>query len=139
MKKDNLFIVFATLLQFITAILLFTFPKDTLLVAHLGIFLNLLPNKYVAAIMLLIASLLPIASIIVNPTSRWTRFTLLFPQQFFLLLSALSATNSVITHTYADGVSRPTQFILIDQLPILLATSLYMIAFSNIMVSAEKE
>jgi hypothetical protein len=50
---------------------------------------------------------------------------LLVPQQFVLIISASGALHAAFVGHYADGVPRPWQFILGDQLPVILAALLY--------------
>lgn len=55
----------------------------------------------------------------------WLRVAGLVPQQFFLVASAASGVMAAVHGHYADGVPRPWQFILGDQLPVVLVALLY--------------
>jgi hypothetical protein len=61
------------------------------------------------------------------PLSRSLRLLpwLLVPQLLLLIVSASGALYAVFAGHYADGVPRPWEFILGDQLPVILAASLY--------------
>lgn len=50
---------------------------------------------------------------------------MLIPQQTVLLMSAGAGLVAVFHQMYADGVARPWEFILADQLPVILAALLY--------------
>lgn len=49
----------------------------------------------------------------------------LIPQQFFILASAAGGIGAAVVGHYADGVIRPWQFIIGDQLPVILIAFLY--------------
>lgn len=50
---------------------------------------------------------------------------LMIPQQILLLVSGLGSLHAVVLGAYADGVVRPWYFILLDQMPVILAAPLY--------------
>ena len=56
---------------------------------------------------------------------RWMSLTMLLPQQFILMLSALGALHSIATGTFADGAHYPRAFIAADQLPAILAATFH--------------
>lgn len=64
-----------------------------------------------------------------NPLHRSMRprylALLLVPQQILLIMSAAGGISAAINGHYADGVARPWQFILGDQLPVILVALLY--------------
>lgn len=49
----------------------------------------------------------------------------LIPQQVLLFMSAAGGITAAIRGHYADGVARPWQFIIGDQLPVILVALLY--------------
>ena len=58
----------------------------------------------------------------------------LAPQQFIMLVSAFSALTNVVRGTYSDGYvpgSSPHLFILVDQLPTILAAVFHSIAVAR--------
>lgn len=52
-------------------------------------------------------------------------FWMVIPQQIVLVVSAVGALFAVFHGMYADGVARPTLFILSDQAPVILTAPLY--------------
>jgi hypothetical protein len=49
----------------------------------------------------------------------------LLPQQFLLLVSAFGGIRAAVLGHYADGTVRPWQFIVADQLPVILLALIY--------------
>lgn len=60
-----------------------------------------------------------------KPISSGLYGLLLFPQLWLLVLSAGTGIMCAINQHYADGVMRPSLFILADQSPIIVLTLLY--------------
>ena len=50
------------------------------------------------------------------------------PQQFVLCVSAGGALHTILIGAYADGIQRPTGFLVNDQLPAILAALLHTLA-----------
>jgi len=53
---------------------------------------------------------------------------LLLPQQTLLIITAIGAVLAAISGHYADGVPRPTLFILADQFPPILIAAAHTVA-----------
>lgn len=121
MKGSYFIVIYATILQLITAAFVLLSPNQ-IRVARLGVFYDLFSITWIGGL-LMIASV-AIAIIGMFKASKY-RFLYFLPQYFFLLLTAGSAMYYVMQSHYADGVIRPWQFIFIDQLPSLITTSLY--------------
>jgi len=137
MKKDNIFIIAVIIWQFVTGLLLITLQEGALQVASLGVLYGLLPNHYLKGSLLILASVLATIYVIQNPINRITKVFLLLPQQFFLLLTALSSANYVIVQQYADGVVRGWPFIFVDQLAVFILASLYTITLPSLLTKDE--
>jgi hypothetical protein len=60
----------------------------------------------------------------------WLGLALVFPQQVVLLLTAAMALEHALRGTYGDGVQRPPEFILADQLPIILTALIHTAALT---------
>lgn len=58
----------------------------------------------------------------------FTALLLSLPQQYTLILSSVGALMAIIESHFADGVTRPRAFILIDQCAIIVATALHTVA-----------
>lgn len=75
-------------------------------------------NSLAFAAIMVTASLLAIAGVHDHRRYAWL---LILPQQVLLLISAVSCGTAVLMGHFADGVARPTGFILADQaLPVLV-------------------
>lgn len=57
---------------------------------------------------------------------------MILPQQFVLMISAGGALDSMIHARFADGTLRPHWFLIVDQLPALLAVTMHTIALIQI-------
>lgn len=81
--------------------------------------LGLIINNH--TILGLVLMLISICSIIgyLQKTSNIKHIILLVPQQVTLCISAFGALYMVMSGHYADGVPRSTDFMLVDQLPII--------------------
>jgi hypothetical protein len=56
----------------------------------------------------------------------------LLPQQALLILAAANAVSAVLIGHYADGEDRSPEFILTDQLPVILLAVFYLFAFTEL-------
>lgn len=124
MQRSNIIIILlVTVMDFITALLIIA-NNHSLLVARLGIFYKLFPYPYVGALFMFTAVFMTLYGLRVTSSAK--RFFFFMPQQIFLIMTTGSAIDFVIMQHYADGVIRPWQFILQDQLPsIVLAIGYY--------------
>lgn len=128
MKKNKCIIIYAIILQLITAAFIMA-SSSPLLVARLGFFYVLFPNQYVGAFLMIFAAILAFFGLYSKKTKY--RFLYFFPQFIFLILTSGSALYAVIRGTYADGVPRPWEFIFIDQLPAFVCTIVYTFSIFN--------
>lgn len=119
-----------TIMDIVTALLILSDP-NRLVVARLGIFYQLFPTGTFGAMLMLLAA----AMAVMGLSARYSisRFLLFIPQQFFLLMTTGSAIDYVVQQHYADGVARPWQFILQDQLPTIVLTLGYFFAVRAVM------
>lgn len=117
-------------MDFITALLILLDP-NRLVVARLGIFYELFKNPSIGAILLLLAVACALIGLMI--TSSVARFILFIPQQLFLIMTTGSAIDYIFMQHYADGVLRPWQFILQDQLPTIILTIGYFYAVREYM------
>lgn len=129
MKRNNLIIYYAIILQVVTALfLLFSFVP--IRVASLGVFYQIFMVPQVGALLMLSGVVLSIFGLLIKTKNR-LRFLFFLPQFGFLILTSASALSYVIQGHYADGVIRPWQFIFIDQIHSLILVFLYTLAIFN--------
>jgi hypothetical protein len=69
---------------------------------------------------MLACSALALGAILFKAAPDLARTFALIPQQLLLYLAAWGGLQAVIAGHYADGVTRPHEFILSDQLPVML-------------------
>lgn len=125
MVRRNYFIIFyATVLQIITGIILL-FSPTAIQVAQLGIFNQIFPYKLGGVLILLSVILAVFADLKIK--NKLVNILLHIPQEFFLILTAISAILYISLGHYADGVVRSQAFILIDQLPGIILAVLYLV------------
>lgn len=67
----------------------------------------------------------------IHSTKFWSR-PCFMPQQLLLLISATHSLTLILAGSYADGVVRPSLFILADQLPNLVATVMHTLALHRV-------
>lgn len=77
-----------------------------------------IPRPFGILAMLLVAGL---AVVGLSMRNAWHATMLMIPQQFLLLISAGGAFEAMWEGQFADGVVRPTAFIVADQMPAILA------------------
>lgn len=85
----------------------------------------LFKHRGLLAVVYLIAALGSAVSLTTDRFSPFKHFLMLLPQQFLLLISALGAANAMYLSQFADGVIRPRQFLIADQLPSVLIALLH--------------
>jgi hypothetical protein len=81
-----------------------------------------------AGIAMLTASVLAIGAIVLRRAADWAIIGLLLPQQVLLYVAAWGGFQAILNGQYADGVARPYEFILTDQLPIMLFALIHTLA-----------
>ena len=107
-------LIFAAILHLVWAALVILSPTATNATTT-SYLLDVLPSRYLLAAILTIASLSALYAVYYAPGYTLRTLALLIPQAIFVLLSATGATRAIITGQYADGVSRPWEFIAADQ------------------------
>lgn len=79
----------------------------------------LFPNRFGLAIVLVAVAGCAIGGIFMRLGT--SKILLLVPQQLMLGVSAASAMQAIVAGQFADGVPRPTWFIIADQSPAIVA------------------
>lgn len=74
---------------------------------------------------LLVASGLAIWRLVGERTAGTVHTVPLYPQQLLLLIAAVGACIAIVVGHYADGVERPTAFIMADQAPNILIAGIH--------------
>jgi len=126
-RSGGLLFIYASILQFIWAVLILINPVALLVTPLLGLTQLVGVNHISVASILFISNGLAFYFLVIKRLTS-SHFFLLIPQQCILLLSAFGSLQAVILGHYADGVSRPSIFILADQLPNILIALLYTVA-----------
>lgn len=80
---------------------------------------QLFPNRYGLAFLLLVVAGCATTSLFMRLSLA--KILLLAPQQIFLGVSAAGAIRAMVLSHFADGVVRPTGFLVADQVPVVLA------------------
>ncbi|HUK49762.1 MAG TPA: hypothetical protein VLV18_01905 [Terriglobales bacterium] len=89
-------------------------------------------NRYAVSAVFLIAAILSYVGL--RSKRNLTGVLLMMPQQSLLVLTAIGGILAAINGHYADGVPRPSMFILADQFPPVLiaaAHTLAIVAFAK--------
>lgn len=81
---------------------------------------RLFPNRYGLAIILLTVAGCATIGIYLKKLSM-TKIMMLVPQQLILGISAAGVLRAMYLSHFADGVQRPRDFLIADQLPAVLA------------------
>ena len=95
-------------------------------------------NRIVMASMYFAASLLSLRALLRDKLDS-NNVLLLIPQQFFLMLSAYGAVKSMWIGAFADGVIRPHEFLIADQLPAVLIGVMHTLAITTPFMSIYKK
>jgi hypothetical protein len=64
---------------------------------------------------------------------RYLAVIFMLPQQLFLFISAVGASQAIVNGHFADGVERPRMFIAVDQEPAILVALFYTIGIIQMM------
>ena len=87
---------------------------------------ELFPQNSLIAVGILFATV--VLAIVALYWHIWWGTVLLVPQQTLLIISAWGSLHAILRGSYADGVLRPVEFILADQLPNILIAVLHFAA-----------
>lgn len=97
-------------------------------------------NQYIASGVYLFAAISASVTLLNNHASNsWHGVIFCMPQQFLLMMSASTAIRCVMRGSYADGVPRPWEFILADQLWVIVGMAVHTIVLLDLYVFAERE
>lgn len=89
---------------------------------------EIFPDHYVRGVFLVsVAASALWGNYCLNPIQATSRFMSAVPQQFTLLVSSFTAVQATILQSYPDGTVRPWDFILLDQLPLIILALTYSI------------
>ena len=99
-------------------------PTKTTPIALMSV---LIPTHILLGIILLIIAALASIGLCISRKTYW-RLLLLLPQQFFISLSAIGGLLAAARGQYADGTVKSSAHIFVDQLPIILAATFYIVA-----------
>jgi hypothetical protein len=124
---SRLIFAYASALHLAWAALLLLSPHD-MRTAALATFIHTIGVGPAAALFLLIGGTALYAS--VRAPRGWLGLALVFPQQVVLLLTAAMALEHALRGSYGDGVLRPPEFILADQLPVILTALIHTAALT---------
>jgi hypothetical protein len=78
-----------------------------------------------AIVFVLITASLFAAMSLIRDKHDITNLVMVLPQQCLLVLSANSALHAMMTGAFADGVPRPTEFMVADQAPAIILATLH--------------
>jgi len=84
------------------------------------------PNRFLVSAAFIAAALMSVEGL--RSQDRVRSVALLLPQQTLLVITAIGAILAAISGHYADGVPRPTLFILADQFPPILIAAAHTVA-----------
>jgi hypothetical protein len=113
---------YASALHLSWAALLLLSPHD-MRTAALASFIQLGGVAGAAALFLCIGGAALYAS--ARAPRGWLGVALVFPQQVVLLLTSAITLDHALRGTYGDGVLRPPEFTLADQLPVILTALMH--------------
>lgn len=109
---------FAVILHLVWAITLFCTPSARR-TTGIWALTQLFPNRFGLAFLLLVVAGCAAASLFMHISLG--KILLLAPQQIFLGISAAGAIRAMVLSHFADGVIRPSGFLVADQVPVVLA------------------
>lgn len=127
MRENRLIIYFAIVVHLIWGIVLL-FNKNPIHTSTLSDLYKIISNHYTLGLLLIIFALLAFWGLRIKSSSIVTNIIPFLPQQFIILVSAITAITAIVKGQYADGVVRPFSFIFTDQLSALVIAVMYTIA-----------
>lgn len=126
-----LYVIGLTSFMFAAWAVLLTWLPAALLATPVAPVAALFGGPVTVTVVLLAAALLAQSAIVFRrlpprrPLPAWLLLLALVPQQILLLVSAFGGIQAVVNGHYADGTVRPWQFIIADQLPVILLALIY--------------
>jgi hypothetical protein len=129
-KDGTIYVITATSVLHLAWTILLVLSASTAFSTPVSGVISLTGSRYAAAITLGAAALLALFVGWLYRSERhspatWTMTIGLVPQQFLLLVSALSGIRAIAVGHYSDGTARAWEFIAGDQLPVIIITLLY--------------
>jgi hypothetical protein len=119
-----LVVIYAIAVHLITGVILIVNPDAGASTGPSSVVQLLFDSPLLAGVAMLIAAALAAAAHIYRPLGSWA----FLPQQLLLIVAAVGALVAVVMGNYADGVVRPTLFILTDQLLVMLLPIFHAVA-----------
>ncbi len=133
MRRGSWMLVYGIGLYLITGTILLVSP-EAMGITAMGEFNKFhIDNSFIGLIFILCGILTCHGLLIKNPILA---ISLCFPQLTLLAINSIACISAIFRGSYADGVIRPTMFILADQVPYVLAAILHMVAIIDIFVSS---
>ena len=126
-----LYVIGLTSLMFVAWSVLLIWLPAAVLATPVSPLASLFGSRALVIAVLLAAALLAQSAIVLHrfPQRRlipaWLLILALSPQQLLLLISAFGGIRAAVDGHYADGTVRPWQFIVADQLPVILLALIY--------------
>jgi hypothetical protein len=111
-------VCYAAILHLAWAVILFAFPpvRTTALDLLVHLFGNFAP---VTGLVLVVSIACALAGLRLRNRPVLS-FALLLPQQYLVIVSAVGALGAMLAGHFADGIVRPSEFIIADQAPAVL-------------------
>ena len=126
-------IIYAIVLHFTWGICIFIDPVSAIWPTSVNTLAFLFGGAYQTATASVIASLMAIASFWFSRRGKLgVAVYLCIPQQLIMIVSFIGAISAVYSSSFADGVVRPSMFIMADQLPSLIAMPLHTMALYHL-------
>lgn len=96
----------------------------------LAVLNSILPDWHLGGVLLIMSACLAIYGAFASK-NKYVSVFFFIPSLFFLWLFGLTAFNAVLQGHFADGVTRPWEFIFADQLPSMLLMFFMTVVFSE--------
>lgn len=126
MRYNQLMVLYASVYHMIWGVLIILYGRQLLFTASVSL-TKLIPAYQLRGIILILVAVIAMSAGFFKGKIL-TQLLMLLPQQTILLLSAFSVVSAIGAGHFGDGVPRPWEFILLDQLPILITAIMYTIA-----------
>ena len=84
--------------------------------------------RHVISILFIVIAAMAAWGVLHKPKFEITRVLFLLPQQMLLVISAVGAAKAMWLSQFADGVIRPREFLIADQIPVILTAIFHTLA-----------
>jgi hypothetical protein len=135
-------ITYAVLLHLVWSFLFLTGHSAILNITAIHSFTKYIPTEdpYIHGLIFLIVGVFAgVGTMWKGESNKMIGLLLLIPQQILLLISAQGAVDAMVLSAFADGVIRPREFLIADQMPVVLATVLHTVALLRYHVFHKRE